>query len=414
MRIRDRQILKLAIKAGELMLHSGAEIYRVEDTIRRICFACGIDNVEVFATPTGIFVSTDAGGEEGSITTSISRIQGSVTDMKKISDLNRFSRKFTSTNLSIEAGISELEDISLQKNYPLALRLLGGFLVATMFCALYSNSFLAALASGGIGILTLILNHILSRNSTNYFLNGFLCCSLATTLAMLFIIAFPGYQPDAIIIGSLMIYVPGAAITNSIRDFLSGDMLAGLARMTEALVIAVSLAIGAGVFLRVFHANRIVLLPVEGNSGPAVSLLVGLIATLGFAILVHVPAKDLAATAVVGGVGWGVFIIAVTYWGMGDVEACFIGTCCLGALSNIFARIFKQASTVFTIPAIMPLVPGSRIFYTMAYLIAGDLTHAAIAGALTIFLVGSIAIGLLVTDSITRIILTVRWKLQQD
>ena len=128
--------------------------------------------------------------------------------MKKISDLNRFSRKFTSTNLSIEAGISELEDISLQKNYPLALRLLGGFLVATMFCALYSNSFLAALASGGIGILTLILNHILSRNSTNYFLNGFLCCSLATTLAMLFIIAFPGYQPDAIIIGSLMIYVP--------------------------------------------------------------------------------------------------------------------------------------------------------------------------------------------------------------
>ena len=51
-----------------------------------------------------------------------------------------------------------------------------------------------------------------------------------------------------------MLFVPGVAITNSIRDFLSGDMLSGIARMTEAILIAVSLAAGVGVVLKIFGA----------------------------------------------------------------------------------------------------------------------------------------------------------------
>ena len=58
------------------------------------------------------------------------------------------------------------------------------------------------------------------------------------------------YEP--IIIGSIMIFVPGVAITNSIRDFLSGDMLSGVARMTEAVLIAVSLAAGTGLILNLW------------------------------------------------------------------------------------------------------------------------------------------------------------------
>lgn len=413
MKVRDRQMLKLAVKAGELMMHSGAEIYRVEDTIRRICTVCGIENVEVFATPTGIFVSVDTGGEDGNIMTSISRIHGSSTDMKQISDLNRFSRTFTTTDLSIESGLIQLDEIASQRPFPLWLRLIGGFLVAMFFCMLYSNTLLSALCAGGIGIASLLLKEFLERQNTNYFLSGFACCGLATALAMLFVMLRPAGTPDAIIIGVLMIYVPGAAITNSIRDFLSGDMLAGLARMTEALVIAVSLAVGVGVFLRLFQASSMVLLPVEGTTGIVVSMLVGLITTLGFSILVHVPAEDLLATALIGGVGWSAFMVCVTFFHMGDVEACFIGTCFIGILAGIASRGLKQAATVFTIPAIMPLVPGSRIFYTMAYLIAGDLKTAAIAGAETIFLAGAIAIGLLVTGAVINLIIAASKKLHR-
>ena len=55
--IFQKKVLILAIYAGEIMMKNGAEVYRVEDTITRICKACRIDHVEIFATPTGIFVS---------------------------------------------------------------------------------------------------------------------------------------------------------------------------------------------------------------------------------------------------------------------------------------------------------------------------------------------------------------------
>ena len=51
---------------------------------------------------------------------------------------------------------------------------------------------------------------------------------------------------DAIIIGCLMILTPGVAITNSFRDIMGGDYISGTARMLEALLIAVFIAIGAG------------------------------------------------------------------------------------------------------------------------------------------------------------------------
>ena len=59
---------------------------------------------------------------------------------------------------------------------------------------------------------------------------------------------------DFVIIGILMLFVPGAALTNALRDFLTGDMLSGVSRLTEAVAIAVSLAAGAGIILTLWNS----------------------------------------------------------------------------------------------------------------------------------------------------------------
>ena len=51
-----------------------------------------------------------------------------------------------------------------------------------------------------------------------------------------------------------MLFVPGAAITNALRDFLTGDMLSGVSRATEAIAIAISLAVGAGFVLKIWNS----------------------------------------------------------------------------------------------------------------------------------------------------------------
>ena len=131
----QKKVLILALHAGELMMKSGAEIYRVEDTITRICNACKIPYVEVFATPTGIFLSLDEGSEDSDMHTFIKRIKGSSIDLEKISRINHFSREFTSTDLSIDSGLTILKEISNIKPYPLFLRIFGAALVSSFFAS---------------------------------------------------------------------------------------------------------------------------------------------------------------------------------------------------------------------------------------------------------------------------------------
>ena len=105
--IFQKKVLILAIYAGEIMMKNGAEVYRVEDTITRICKACRMDHVEIFATPTGIFVSLDNGGEDDDPLTYVKRIDGIETDLNKISKINHFSREFTTTDLSVDDAMKQ-------------------------------------------------------------------------------------------------------------------------------------------------------------------------------------------------------------------------------------------------------------------------------------------------------------------
>ena len=249
---RKKKILLLAVRAGELMLKNGAEIYRVEETITRICKACKIDNVEVFAMPTGIFVTLDNDVAGDNVSTYISRIHSSETDLNKISLVNQFSREFTTTDLSIEAGLHRLRHIDRQKPYRFMVRLIAAALVAACFAVMFGGNTIDFLCAFCTGMICYILSRFLSKFEINFFIRGMCCCAVAAFIALVIAASLKGASYGPIISGTIMLFVPGVAITNSIRDFLSGDMLAGVTRMVEAILTAVSLAAGAGLVLKIW------------------------------------------------------------------------------------------------------------------------------------------------------------------
>lgn len=248
----QKRILILAVRAGEIMMRSGAEVYRVEDTITRICKAGRISYVDVFATPTGIFVTLDEGKRDSDVFTYVRRVKGSKTDFAKISAVNSFSREFTTTDLSVDQGMDILTEIEKRPHFPVWLQILGASLIAAFFCAMLGgsiNDFAAALV---IGALSYGLSMLLDMADLNFFIRGFCCCFFATFLALLAASLSLAPSYGNIIIGVMMIFVPGVAITNSMRDFLSGDMVSGLARAAEAVIIAFSLATGAGLMIKLW------------------------------------------------------------------------------------------------------------------------------------------------------------------
>ena len=131
-----------------------------------------------------------------------------------------------------------------------------------------------------------------------------------------------------------------------------------------------------------------------------------LFATLGFCIIFHVPPKHIPIAALIGSAGWLAYQACQMAIGS-SVFSCFLASCAVGLLSDIASRVFKDAATVFIIPGILCLVPGSGMYNTMFALVAGELKDAAAVGSRTLMMAGSIALGLLVVGAVIRIVVSI-------
>lgn len=250
----QKKILILALFAGEIMLKSGAEIYRVEDTVTRICKACNIPYAEVFATTTGIFVSVDEGSAHSDMHTFLKRIRNSNIDLEKISKINEFSRTFTTTSLSIDEGFEHLKEINRSSQFSFLWRVLGAGMIASFFTLMLGGSFMDFIGSFFIGIITYFATILFEHLELNLFIKDFCSCALVAFFALIFVGMGLGHHTHLMIIGSIMIFLPGVSITNAVRDSLSGDLLSGLTRAMEAILVAVAIAAGVGFILKIFGA----------------------------------------------------------------------------------------------------------------------------------------------------------------
>ena len=127
------------------------------------------------------------------------------------------------------------------------------------------------------------------------------------------------------------------------------------------------------------------------------------LATFGFTIIFRVPKNAIVICSLIGGFGWLAYQLASNN-GFTSVMACFLGACTVALLSDIFSKLLKDAATIFIIPGIMPLVPGSGMYRMMLELIHNDMTGFATEATHTLMSAGAIAVGLLVMGSLLKIL----------
>ena len=81
--------------------------------------------------------------------------------------------------------------------------------------------------------------------------------------------------------------------------------------------------------------------------------------SIGFALLFNTPRRALWITGVLGGVGWGIkFILLATLMPEQIVTTSFLGACAVGLLAVYFAHRVHTPPIVFTIPAVINMIPG--------------------------------------------------------
>ena len=243
------KLLNISTLAGKIMLESGAETYRVEETIVRIGLSFGVDDAESFVTPTGIITSLT---KDSTTVTLVRRITSRGVDLNKIDLINNLSRQVQAQSMTIDELNTELINISQSDRYSAALTLFSSCAAAGCFALMFGGNIKDFFAAFIIGACIKIVSTVCQKLDINSFfinsLGGGLCAILAIILMKLNICA----NLDKTIIGSIMLLVPGLTITNAIRDTIAGDLLSGITKAAEAFLVAISIVVGTGAILSLF------------------------------------------------------------------------------------------------------------------------------------------------------------------
>lgn len=236
------QILSCALDIGEQMLISGAEVGRVEAAIRFIGSAYGCKRTDVFTITSSIVVTVQ--DENGDSSTQTRRITGTRTDLDKLHKLNDLSREICADTPEYTYVQQKLQVICRESGFPLWVEVLSSGLIAFSFAVFFGGSWLDGAVAGALGLCLRLLTWVLQRAGMNQIFTN-LVASFGLCLTVLLAVGFGiGDDMNKIIIGNIMLLIPGIALTNSLRDMISGDIMTGMLRFFDAMLVAASIAAG--------------------------------------------------------------------------------------------------------------------------------------------------------------------------
>ncbi len=242
-------ILSKALDIGESILRCGGEPHRIEDTITRICMSYGAHCTDVFALPSLVVAGVKL--PDGSVSSQVRRVYRTSNNMYRLDVLNNLSRDVCSGKVSLEDVDEVIDKTMKSKPFNRYIVLLGGILAAGGFAVFFGGTFMDALAAGIAGLIVSALNlHKLKFGNQMLYT---VAVSFVGALTGLIVFSLGlGDNLDMIMIGTIMLVIPGLSFGNAVRDLLFGDTVSGLIQFVQAIMVAVMVAFGFIVAIKVF------------------------------------------------------------------------------------------------------------------------------------------------------------------
>lgn len=394
-------LLELATDVAHRLAMSGAETFRVEDSVVLIMQAYGVE-AEAFAIPNCLTVSMET--PDGIPMTRMKRIGYHGNDLDCVERYSNLSRRICREKPDPKVAFQWLKEADRAKRqFSLPILLAGNFLGACGYSVFFGGSFLDSLFAGICGVTVGLVNLLMDRLKANAFFRtiiaSFLMAALAYGLSVMGIVE----NADTLIIGTLMILVPGLLFTNALRDIIYGDTNSGLNRIVMVFMIAVAIALGTGAALQAVSTAIAPPPSVEDILHPAsVQLLACMIGCVGFSILFNIHGPGGLLCTLGGVLTWATYMIVISLGGS-DLLGYLWATIIAAIYSEVMARIRKYPAISYLVVSIFPLIPGASVYYTMTHAVKGDMAGFADTGMHTIAIAGAIAVGILLVSTAFRI-----------
>lgn len=399
-------LLDLVTDLGYSLAMSGAETFRVEESINRILTTYDIES-EVFAITNCMTVSIKT--PDGKTVTRMKRIGFHGNDLDTVERYSNLSRRICTQKPSPETALQWLEEThSSRIKYKLPLYLLGNILGAAGFAVFFGGTLMDALCAALCGMLVGLSDHFFGKFGTNQFFKTIVCAFIMTVGGNIAGVFGLADNTDTVIIGTLMILVPGLLFTNAMRDIIFGDTNSGINRIVQVLLIAAAIALGTGVAWNLSNAlgEMMVNSPTQ-SYGWVIQCVSAFIGCIGFSFIFNIHGPGILLCALGGAASWAIYCLSA-HLGCSITTSYFLSALTAATYSEAMARIRKYPAISYLVISIFPLIPGSGIYYTTNCLVMGDMSGFTEMGKQTIAIAGVIAVGILMISTLVR--LWTEWK----
>lgn len=394
------EIFPCLLDIAEAMLQCGADVHTVEQLLVRLGCAYGAERMNVLVITAEIIVTVSY-ADNYELTFSRRVVGEGGTNFAKLEALSGLCSECLKKPMSVNELTDRLAAVKAMKVSNVSLYV-GGALSSGGFAVFFGGNIIDGIVSALFALLVcfaikhfkpLTPNTIVFNFATSLVV-GILICVAGATQAL---------NVNMIIIGVIMLLIPGLAMTNATRDMLSGDTISGVMRFVESLLWATSLALG---FMTAIWAASAAGLKFDVGGGTVdwtfwEMIPIVTVASLGFALFFNVRPRHVLIATIGGVVTWAIFSIAQTQLG-GTFVPCVIASTFAAIYAEVFARRFRVPSAIFFIIAVIPLIPGRALYYTMYNAVTGDAATCASFAIMTLLYAAGIAVGICLIAAIVQ------------
>lgn len=391
------RILQGILDVGESMLKSGAENFRLEDSLYRMCKAYGFLHYDVFVIPSNIQITVET--PDGQILTQIRHIESPDTNFDRLDYLNNLCRYICQNKPDAPEIQEKFREVLNRKQQPLWLSYLSSVVAGTSFAVFFGCDFVDAIVAAITSFVMVAAGKWLGKRENNLMVYNMILAFLAEVLLLLLNRFGIGAHPDRIMIGIVMLLISAMGVTNGIRDLLQRDFISGALNIMNSLLGAAGIAFG--IALAMLLLNQVSSEGYITNPSLLIQLLSCTIGCTGFALMFKISGLQVFYSTI------GSFFTLVIYLAAYDARpsnffATLLGSIFVAFFAFIMSRINKAPSTIFLTASVFPLIPGAHLYYMMYGCISQNMDLAISETVAILETCLAIAFGFIIVDMIAR------------
>lgn len=394
------KIVQGILDIGESMLISGAENYRIEDSLYRMCRSYGFVKYDVFVIPSNIQITVET--ENGDIITQVRHIENADIDFDQLDYMNNLCRYVCSHTPDEEELQKKYQEVKNRPPQHPAAKYFAGIMGGTGFAVFFGCNFKDAIVAVIVSLMIVVVGKWLEKREGNLFVYNTILSFLSEVIIVLSVRNGFADHPERIMIGIVMLLISGLSTTNGIREILQKDYISGFINIMNSILGAAGIAVGTALAMLVlndFSAEGFIL-----NHSIPIQLVSCTIACVGFAFWFQIRGKQVIYSGIGAFITWSIYLIVF------EIEpsnflATLVAAIFVAAYAFVMSRINKAPSTIFLTASVFPLIPGPNLYYMMYGCVTRDIPLAFSETVILLATCLAIAFGFNIVDIVARSIM---------